>query len=351
MVVVAVVVKEAVAVIVINRRFHLKKGPDGPFLLQKYCFFHAHKFSIMAVVNMDEFAMNGRVDTTWYDASWVIRAIAVRLYRQNLSQDGVHVKLIDLLAGSSNSVEAVVNSITNDHSAKGIFVLPIRQSNHFTTLVLDLRSTQFKAYYRDSFGRPIPDNISEVLKNSFSGVQIVNLSEAVQDNVYDCGIYATDAAVKMVVALKQDRVPSTSADFTQPLDVKEARIRDYEAVTEDLEGSQPCGVDFSVTVDKPPEVSFTASARQAITASKSETDVSNVVAYETANKRIEYVTREEQINKDEVLAKQLHEKLNGSTDAFAVYRQIMSSNSSSTCAAEARNIDGNAGQAQPLLVQ
>ncbi|APR98380.1 hypothetical protein [Wolbachia endosymbiont of Folsomia candida] len=83
--------------------------------------------------------------------------------------------------------------------------------NHWVTLVVsyDKESKKFRAYYCDSFGKPIPNDISDVLNNTL-GIDSsdIGISEAEQQkdgDTWNCGIFALINAKKITDMIKEGK--------------------------------------------------------------------------------------------------------------------------------------------------
>ncbi|MFP3033955.1 MAG: Ulp1 family isopeptidase, partial [Wolbachia sp.] len=73
--------------------------------------------------------------------------------------------------------------------------------NHWVTLVIkpDTGDKKFKAYYCDSFGEPLPEEVSSALQKTLGidNSSIRNSKAKQQDDKYNCGIFALENAKKI----------------------------------------------------------------------------------------------------------------------------------------------------------
>lgn len=81
--------------------------------------------------------------------------------------------------------------------------------NHWVTLVIkpDTGDKKFKAYYCDSFGEPLPEEVSSALQKTLGidNSSIRNSKAKQQDDKYNCGIFALENAKKITDMLKASK--------------------------------------------------------------------------------------------------------------------------------------------------
>jgi len=117
-----------------------------------------------------------------------------------------------------------------------------RKYGHWTTLVVAHRNGEFSAYYIDSLGNTIPDDIHDKLSEKIPGISILDLGTKQQKDRDNCGIFALKNAEMINDALQNEEpeeiVQRLSEYKPTPEDLKLQRIEfaEYLKLAEDLEG-------------------------------------------------------------------------------------------------------------------
>lgn len=111
----------------------------------------------------------------------------------------------------TSSLEAELQEYKNKEDSNLVFTSILNlNGNHWVTLVIvcDSNNNQFKAYYCDSLGNPLPEEILYTLQKTLKmGRNNIRISkEKQQEDDYNCGIFALENAHTITQMLKKDEL-------------------------------------------------------------------------------------------------------------------------------------------------
>lgn len=122
---------------------------------------------------------------------------------------GVFFSCLDNLTSFlGNRLQEYKDKVKGDNNLVLTSILNLN-NNHWVTLVIshDEKSKKFRAYYCDSFGNALPNEISSVLQKTL-GIDnscVGNSKAKQQDDKYNCGIFALENAHKITQMFKEDK--------------------------------------------------------------------------------------------------------------------------------------------------
>ncbi|WP_265024554.1 C48 family peptidase [Wolbachia endosymbiont (group A) of Eupithecia tripunctaria] len=119
---------------------------------------------------------------------------------------GVFFSCLDNLTSFlGNRLQEYKDKVKGDNNLVLSSILNLN-NNHWVTLVIshDEKSKKFRAYYCDSFGEPLPEEVSSALQKTLGidNSSIRNSKAKQQDDKYNCGIFALENAKKITDMLK-----------------------------------------------------------------------------------------------------------------------------------------------------
>ncbi|MGL9761858.1 MAG: C48 family peptidase [Wolbachia sp.] len=119
---------------------------------------------------------------------------------------GVFFSCLDNLTSFlGNRLQEYKDKVKGDNNLVLSSILNLN-NNHWVTLVIshDEKSKKFRAYYCDSFGEPLPEEVSSALQKTLgiNNSSIRNSKAKQQDDKYNCGIFALENAKKITDMLK-----------------------------------------------------------------------------------------------------------------------------------------------------